>query len=270
MMSAKQSATSTVIAAALAHDSYNNTCREPIAHAPGWKPYDLDTRRAGSSTPLDGFFGRAYFHHQKRCMIIAFRGSETKVDDWATNVRQWAVGACSNQYRHALALAREAQDICGKNGYRLLGYTGHSLGGGLAAMVSLATGSYAVTFNPAPIRRALPTGMQDAYIASHVMNYVSSYDFVSRLNPFLGVTIEAMGAAAASAQGGVAGFAIHAMRSLNAMGTAIGEAAAAISEGPHKLIPGITLEVKNGGGHSMEDLLSFLTSRSEYQLDPWP
>jgi predicted esterase YcpF (UPF0227 family) len=119
--------------------------------------------------------------------FVAFRGSENPVGnlkDWTTDATQWGFGSLSVQYEKALILTKRAQIAADRNGYKLLGCTGHSLGGGLAALVALELGLYAITFNSAPIHQPTSKIAED-YIASHVQNYVSGKDFVSRLSPFV-------------------------------------------------------------------------------------
>jgi Lipase (class 3) len=80
--------------------------------------------------------------------VVAFRGSYTKkfgVSSYlAPNLGQ-AAGIDTEQYQKASELAKAAQNAYGGN----VIFTGHSLGGGLAAAAAMRTGYTAVTFNPA-------------------------------------------------------------------------------------------------------------------------
>ena len=272
----KRSATLSVYEAGLlADDAYKDTSNSTVLGTQGWEPFNNSGERCVSSNVISGFFGRAYFNNQKKAVVVAFRGSENPIDnpinsnDWITNVVQWGLGSCTSQLKQALELAVRVKRVCEQRGYRLLGFTGHSLGGALAAMVALETGSYAVTFNPAPIRQVTGS-LRDDYIASHVMNFVSGKDFVSRLNPFVGFAIGSGKVAFATARSGAVGFATSVASSLATYGEAIGEAAAALTVESHQLIPGITVNVRSNQGHSMTGLVEFMKGKMEYLIDPWP
>jgi hypothetical protein len=77
--------------------------------------------------------------------VLAYVGSND-IPDWLNNLAQ-GVGLDAAQYRQAVALAKDAKLAFGDR----LAITGHSLGGGLAAAGSIATGSAAVTFNAAGV-----------------------------------------------------------------------------------------------------------------------
>jgi hypothetical protein len=77
--------------------------------------------------------------------VLAFAGTDFKsLADWRANIGQ-GLGLQTAQYRQAEVVAQDAREAFGSN----LAITGHSLGGGLASAASLATGTPAVTFNPA-------------------------------------------------------------------------------------------------------------------------
>lgn len=73
--------------------------------------------------------------------VLAFAGSND-IKDWLNNAEQ-GLGLPATEYNQAVALATEAKAAFGNS----LAITGHSLGGGLASIASLATDSAAVTFN---------------------------------------------------------------------------------------------------------------------------
>jgi Protein of unknown function (DUF2974) len=85
--------------------------------------------------------------------VVAYRGSYTKkfgVPSYVSvNVGQ-AMGLDTRQYEQASALAQQAQMAYGDK----VVFTGHSLGGGLAAAASIRTGNAAVTFNPSGLSEA--------------------------------------------------------------------------------------------------------------------
>jgi hypothetical protein len=78
----------------------------------------------------------------------------------------------SNQYAFSIKFARSLQN--GMGGQEMT-YVGHSLGGGLAAANSLATGNAAITFNPAGVSwgtrmvNDLPKDKRDGQIRSFVV-----------------------------------------------------------------------------------------------------
>lgn len=81
-------------------------------------------------------------------VVVAYRGTEmTHLDDWGTDVVN-GVNLSTAQGEQALDLAQEAIDTYGAENVQ---FTGHSLGGGLAAMAGLATGRPTTTFNAAGV-----------------------------------------------------------------------------------------------------------------------
>lgn len=77
--------------------------------------------------------------------VLAYRGSDENTD-WVTNVRQ-GVGLPDPQYEQAMQLAAAVDEASGGD----VTFTGHSLGGGLAAAAAMATGQPAVTFDAAGV-----------------------------------------------------------------------------------------------------------------------
>ena len=111
---------------------------------------------ASLEDPSTGF--RAAIYQDKNGdHVLAFAGSND-IKDWLNNAEQ-GLGIPAAQYNQAVALATEAKAAFGDS----LAITGHSLGGGLASIASLATNSAGVTFNAAglndeTIRRLIPDG----------------------------------------------------------------------------------------------------------------
>jgi hypothetical protein len=82
-------------------------------------------------------------------IVVAYRGSETgrrggwaDAEDWTQNAQN-AGGLPTSQGEQAVDLAKQVTDVFGED----VEFTGHSLGGSLAAMASVATGGDATTFN---------------------------------------------------------------------------------------------------------------------------
>lgn len=91
-------------------------------------------------------FGAKLFQADDGSYVLAFRGSdaiEKDTMDWVDNYLS-AQGVVTPQERQAVALAKAVDRQVGGDG---LTFTGVSLGGGLAALASVATDSEAVTFN---------------------------------------------------------------------------------------------------------------------------
>lgn len=80
--------------------------------------------------------------------VVAFAGTVTnETGDIRADIEQGA-GMSNAQYNQAIALARDVKQTAGPGN---VAFTGHSLGGGLAATASAATGEPAVTFNAAGV-----------------------------------------------------------------------------------------------------------------------
>lgn len=102
-------------------------------------------------------FRAAIYQDEHGDHVLAFAGSND-IKDWLNNAEQ-GLGVSAAQYNQAVALATEAKAAFGNS----LAITGHSLGGGLASIASLATDSAGVSFNAAglndeTIRRLVPEG----------------------------------------------------------------------------------------------------------------
>jgi hypothetical protein len=98
----------------------------------------------------DGFAAAVFYCPATKSYVVAFRGSEphlNTLNDWGQDAQN-AAGFPTSQGRQAQALALElAKKYDGQN----LSFTGHSLGGSLASIASLATGKQATTFNAASV-----------------------------------------------------------------------------------------------------------------------
>lgn len=131
----------------------NANVYEPSGQPIGdWSPLkDDEARKAGIDPSLfhddrTGFRARIYSDSKGHYVLVFCGTNETR--DWLHNIRQ-GVGFEDAQYDHAVRLSLQAHKSFGDN----LVLTGHSLGGGLALVGSLATNSPAVTFNAAGLHR---------------------------------------------------------------------------------------------------------------------
>jgi len=116
----------------------------------GWtRVSDADLRAAGIDpatmhTPGTGFSASVYGDGNGH-YVLAFAGSN-ETQDWTGANFPQGLGFDAEQYDQAVALAQDVVNSpFGDHGN--LAITGHSLGGGLAATASLATGVPAVTFD---------------------------------------------------------------------------------------------------------------------------
>lgn len=116
----------------------------------GWSRLDATRLQAAGidpsmlEDPSTGFRAGIYTDGSGH-YVLAFAGSNDG-KDWLNNLEQGA-GFSSQQYLEAKNLAMAAKVAYGDN----LVITGHSLGGGLAALAAAKTGSAAVTFNAAGV-----------------------------------------------------------------------------------------------------------------------
>lgn len=136
--------------ARMAKDVYSSDDRQRGEIA-GWKPLtDEQFRKVGidpalRSNDASGFDADIYTDGRGR-YALAFRGTDAG-KDWATNLGQ-GIGLETSQYNQAIALSRQAKVAFGDE----LVITGHSLGGGLAAVGAAAADTPAVTFNAAGVK----------------------------------------------------------------------------------------------------------------------
>ncbi len=136
--------------ARMAQDVYGSDNRQR-GEVEGWRPLTDDQfRQVGIDPALrhnasSGFDADIYTDGQGR-YALAFRGTDAG-KDWATNLGQ-GLGFETSQYNQAIALSRQAKVAFGEE----LVITGHSLGGGLAAVGAITADTPAVTFNAAGVK----------------------------------------------------------------------------------------------------------------------
>jgi hypothetical protein len=99
---------------------------------------------ASLDDPTTGFRAAIYEDAQGH-KVLAFAGTR-EGKDWFADGTQ-ALGLPTAQYQQAVALATQAKAAFGDS----VVMTGHSLGGGLASIASVATDSASVTFNAAGV-----------------------------------------------------------------------------------------------------------------------
>lgn len=112
-------------------------------------------------------------------ITIVYRGTELNdLNDLKDDFRMISK-QLPEQYSDAINLYDDVAKYCKNNGYEL-SVTGHSLGGSLAAIVSVKRGVEAVTFNPYGIKNLLNPNIK--YITNKVTNYCCNEDIITRIN----------------------------------------------------------------------------------------
>lgn len=121
-----------------------------------------------------GFYAEIYANTSKKEAVLSIRGTDFDSGDKSDLLSdaQLATGNTPSQYKRA----REAYELAKTEAQKAYGYnhalylTGHSLGGGLASLVSAYKGGLpTVTFN-AP-------GMKRAYIGGHFIKIIGHINF---------------------------------------------------------------------------------------------
>ncbi|MDD2860829.1 MAG: DUF2974 domain-containing protein [Acidiphilium sp.] len=102
--------------------------------------------------------------------VVAYRGTAS-LEDWGQNLLQ-GVGLPSSSYKQAIALGNKLL-----NTEQNVSFTGHSLGGGLAAAASVITGQPATTFNAAGLSPATVGGFPA--VQTSVTAYNTADDILS-------------------------------------------------------------------------------------------
>ena len=114
------------------------------------------------SDPASGF-SASVFQSSDGEIVVAYRGTERWLNGWAADPDALADAEgsvyLSQQSQQAVALALAIENQVGADNVT---FTGHSLGGRLAAVSSIATGAHAETYNAAGVS---PTEMMYAHIA---------------------------------------------------------------------------------------------------------
>jgi Ca2+-binding RTX toxin-like protein len=130
----------------------------------------------------EGFEAAAYFNAETGQLVIAYRADETLRSEF-TNLSFVSSGS-ETAFERALAFAEAARaSVAAAGGVAIdagsVMFTGHGVGGGLAALVAAANGAEATTFNAVRIG-ALIAGLQDRLgtlppgFADKLVNYVAS------------------------------------------------------------------------------------------------
>ena len=119
---------------------YTNTATAAVA----WIPEGF-TRVPVDPVTDNGFYASAFLNRRTGQLVIAFRGSND-LSDWIAN-STFVSGVLPSQFSQAFDFISKVKDAVGNIPDANIVLTGHSLGGGLAALASVATGIEAVTFD---------------------------------------------------------------------------------------------------------------------------
>lgn len=132
--------------ALLAWAAYGNETAVKLAESRGWTDagsFQLET------SIVTGDVAARLFERTVEEKVLAFRGTTANLGDWVTNISGTLSGYESSPYysqvREALQLARRFSEERDN-----IVFVGHSLGGRLAQIAALETGTSAVVFDRAP------------------------------------------------------------------------------------------------------------------------
>ena len=109
-----------------------------------------------------GFYAVAYRNYGTKSILVAFRGTEGDPTpdnpDWRNNLMQLTGnGAKSPQFQRAVQIGQQIN----KSDFKV-SFTGHSLGGGLAATAAVMAQRSAITFNAEGVLRSTIPGVTNA------------------------------------------------------------------------------------------------------------
>lgn len=119
-----------------------------------------------------GFYAEIFSHSGKNEVVVSYRGTDGGDMDWDDffSDLQIGLGKIPYQYKEAVRAFSMAKELA-NSGNRKIIVTGHSLGGGLASLVSAKeeAGRFpTVTFN-AP-------GMKNSYVGSHFLDLIGHFN----------------------------------------------------------------------------------------------
>lgn len=140
----------------------------------------MEDEASGLRTRL---FSRIENGQRKYCYAIAGTKSITNEKDWIANISQ----LFGVSFQHIIAV-RNAQILCDYYGRDAVSFVGHSLGGGVAALRSMVTGSKAITFNATGV--SVPTQKRDsAFDESNIETLIMEGDELDEIQG-LGAVVE--------------------------------------------------------------------------------
>lgn len=145
--------------ALMAGHAYRTTRNEInwIPAPQGWSPFFPVPDPASPSFPTSGGFEAVSFQRGSE-IVISYAGTDpTSLTDLWTNI-VIATGFVAEQLEQA---ALYYMQVKAANPSATISFTGHSLGGGLAALMGVMFDEPAVTFNQAPFSNSASSGIRD-------------------------------------------------------------------------------------------------------------
>jgi hypothetical protein len=144
-------------------DNYERVTKFDTKELQGFSQKDFENSKTGFQADL-------YRNKQTGTYVLAFRGTEDKMD-WVYGNTQ-AFDSNAPQYKQAMDLATNLHAALGN---KLTDITGHSLGGGLAAASSMITDIPATTFNAAGLNPKTITSRGYTLDQSRVNSLITNY-----------------------------------------------------------------------------------------------
>jgi predicted alpha/beta-fold hydrolase len=143
------------------------------------------------------FVSQLYDEGNNNDYALAFRGTMTTgwsdiIGDWYSNVMQALYGPLVyTQYDEAVDVADQVNSKLGNS--KNLTMTGHSLGGGLAAVAALSTDRPAVTFNAAGVNGLTFIADGGLFYNNRINNYSVEGEVLTTLQRNMPIMPEALG-----------------------------------------------------------------------------
>lgn len=131
----------------------------------------LTEKQTVFSDPVNGFKAQVYVNGKK--LAVVFEGT-TELIDWSTDITAW-LGVSAGQYQDALNFVGTIINATTAN-YDII-FTGHSLGGGLAAYAALYYRKKAVVFNAAGLGGGLQANLPKENLSKQ-NEYIRCIDLV--------------------------------------------------------------------------------------------
>lgn len=153
-----------------------------LAYGLGDKELPDGWEAVGEYPGTDGFSATVFRNPETNEVVISYRGTNPEE---IKDIREDALNAANlptSQSRQAIELAQRIKDDPRFDGSDI-SYTGHSLGGALAGVASIATGNPATTFNAAGIgagnhKRAIDAGGHGRS-EDQIVNYYTDIDILT-------------------------------------------------------------------------------------------
>jgi RHS repeat-associated protein len=176
----------------------NDVYTEKPQGAPPWLPTNPNSIGVDPSIFSSGsFVSQLYDEGNNNDYALAFRGTMTTgwsdiIGDWYSNVMQALYGPLVyTQYDEAVDVADQVNSKLGNS--KNLTMTGHSLGGGLAAVAALSTDRPAVTFNAAGVNGLTFIADGGLFYNNRINNYSVEGEVLTTLQRNMPIMPEALG-----------------------------------------------------------------------------